>query len=150
MAEVSQNIIPFDKDSFTLRYTFLDDWIDGDTIILPSATFEITNDWGFFWSAGLNSDWPTIPTMIRSKATVGWSYAITFTPNNYAIYPAVGSNYIDILFNQSDFGTGKLETNTEYYTELVAADKANQENSIVVATGLFYVSQSMFTEEGYR
>lgn len=151
MAEFSQDIITFEDDTFIIRYTFtdLDEYINNSNLTLSGETF--TSNWGFFWCAGLNSDWPTIPTIVRSKATNNWSYATSYIPSDYNIAPVIGTNILNVNFNQNDFnGANALAVDTEYYTELIVDDKANYGNSIVVATGLFYVSPSMFSSAGYR
>ena len=153
MAEHKQDLIIFNDDTFKIRYTFSS--IENEAFytygggIIPQPVFD--SNFGAFWSAGLNSDWPTIPSMIRSKASPFWSYAISFTPNDNNIDVIVGTTIVDVNFNQSDFqGAGKLQANTEYYTELVISPKKDQESSIVAATGLLYTSASIFTSAAYR
>jgi len=149
MAEHKQDLIIFNDDTFKIRYTFLS--IQNELGFLGENEVVFDTNFGAFWSAGLNSDWPTIPSMIRSKGTGGWTYAINFSPNDNNINIINDTTIIDVNFNQSDFqGAGKLQANTEYYTELVISNKANQNNSIVAATGLLYTSASIFTAASYR
>jgi len=149
MAEHKQDLIIFNDDTFRIRYTFLS--IQNELGFLGENEVVFDTNFGAFWSAGLNSDWPTIPSMIRSKGTAGWTYAIQFSPNDNNINIINDTTIIDVNFNQSDFqGAGKLQANTEYYTELVISNKANQNNSIVAATGLLYTSASIFSSAAYR
>jgi hypothetical protein len=149
MAEHKQDLITFDDDTFKIRYTFLS--IINELNFSNQNEFIFDSNFGAFWSAGLNSDWPTIPTIVRSKATANWTYAVTYTPSDYNITVINNTAIIDVNFNQSDFnGADNLLTNTEYYTELVIANKADESNSIVAATGLFYVSASLFSAAEYR
>tara|TARA_R110002167_G_C12695202_1_gene652854 strand:- start:2764 stop:3216 length:453 start_codon:yes stop_codon:yes gene_type:complete len=149
MAEHKQDLIIFDNDTFKIRYTFLS--IQNELGNLGENEVVFDANFGAFWSAGLNSDWPTIPSMIRSKASAGWTYAIAFSPNDNNIDVISGTTIVDVNFNQSDFvGGGKLQVNTEYYTELVISNKADEANSIVAATGLLYTSASIFTAASYR
>ena len=149
MAEHKQDLIIFDNDTFKIRYTFLS--IQNELGNLGENEVVFDANFGAFWSAGLNSDWPTIPSMIRSKASAGWTYAITFSPNDNNIDVISGTTIVDVNFNQSDFvGGGKLQVNTEYYTELVISNKADEANSIVAATGILYTSASIFTAASYR
>lgn len=150
MAEHKQDLITFNDDTFKIRYTFSS--IQNQLGVLNEAQFVFDSAFGAFWSAGLNSDWPTIPSMVRSKGTVNWTYAIAFSPHDSNIDVISDTTIIDVNFNQSDFtgGGGQLQPNTEYYTELVISNKANQSTSIVAATGLLYVSASVFSAASYR
>ena len=149
MAEHKQDLIIFNDDTFKIRYTFLS--IQNELGNLGENEVVFDANFGAFWSAGLNSDWPTIPSMVRSKGTSNWTYAIFFSPNDDNIDVISGTTIVDVNFNQSDFvGGGKLQVNTEYYTELVISNKADEANSIVAATGLLYTSASMFTAASYR
>jgi len=149
MAEHKQDLIIFDNDTFKIRYTFLS--IQNQLGVFNESQFVFDSNFGAFWSAGLNSDWPTIPSMVRSKGTTNWTYAIFFSPNDDNIDVINGTTIVDVNFNQSDFqGAGKLQPNTEYYTELVISNKAEESTSIVAATGLLYTSASVFTAASYR
>ena len=149
MAEHKQDLIIFDNDTFKIRYTFSS--IQNQLGVFNESQFVFDASFGAFWSAGLNSDWPTIPSMIRSKGTTNWTYAIFFSPNDDNIDVISGTTIVDVNFNQSDFqGAGKLQPNTEYYTELVISNKAEQATSVVAATGLLYTSASIFTAASYR
>ncbi len=149
MAEHKQDLIIFDDDTFKIRYTFSS--IQNQLGVLNESQFVFDANFGAFWSAGLNSDWPTIPSMIRSKGTANWTYAITFSPNDNNIDVISDTTIVDVNFDQSDFiGGGKLQVNTEYYTELVISNKAEQATSVVAATGLLYVSASIFSAASYR
>ena len=149
MAEHKQDLIIFDNDTFKIRYTFLSIQNELGNLGENEVVFD-ANFWAF-WSAGLNSDWPTIPSMIRSKASAGWTYAITFSPNDNNIDVISGTTIVDVNFNQSDFvGGGKLQVNTEYYTELVLSNNGSENTSLVTATGKLFISSSMFSIAGYR
>ena len=150
MAEHKQDLIIFNDDTFKIRYTFSS--IQNQLGFLGENEVVFDANFGAFWSAGLNSDWPTIPSMIRSKGTANWTYALPgFSPNDNNIDVIVDTTIIDVNFNQSDFqGAGKLQPNTEYYTELVISNKAEQAISVVAATGLLYVSASIFSAASNR
>lgn len=149
MAEHKQDLIIFNDDTFKIRYTFSS--IQNQFGVLNESQFVFDVNFGAFWSAGLNSDWPTIPSMIRSKGTANWTYAINFSPNDNNIDVISDTTIVDVNFNQSDFqGAGKLQVNTEYYTELVISNKAEQATSVVAATGLLYTSASIFSAASYR
>jgi len=154
MAQFNQDLIIFNDDTFKIRYTFL-----SIANMFGAAGFGTGNEdatgfdsnYGAFWSAGLESDFPSIPTIVRSKATTGWSYAIPFTPNNFNVNIINDTTIIDVNFNQSDFqGAGKLQANTKYYTELVISNKASFNTSVVAATGILHTSASIFSAAEYR
>ena len=152
MAQFNQDLIIFDNDTFKIRYTFSS--IANVFGPIGSGNEDATSfdsNYGAFWSAGLESDFPSIPTIVRSKATAGWSYAVAFTPNDFNVNIINDTTIIDVNFNQSDFnGAGKLEANTKYYTELVIDKKASFATSVVAATGILHTSASIFSAAGYR
>lgn len=149
MAEHKQDLIIFNDDTFKIRYTFSSIVNELGNIGESFTVFNI--NFGAFWSAGLNSDWPTIPTIVRSKASSGWTYSGVYTPSDNNIDVIVDTTIIDVNFTQSDFqGAGKLQPNTEYYTELVISNKKDEANSVVAATGLLYTSASIFSAASYR
>ena len=138
MASFDQDFIIFDQDTLLLRYTFTD----------LESTFN--SSWGVYWGAALKSSWPATATPVQEKATNNWNTTTAINPNDNNISVVNGDVIVNVFFTQDNFGTGNLLPNTEYYTELVVSNNANESNSVVAATGLFYVSQSMFTEAGYR
>jgi len=154
MAQFNQDLIIFDNDTFKIRYTFLNianvfGAAGAGTGNEDATVFD--SNYGAFWSAGLESDFPSIPTIVRSKATTGWSYAIAFTPNDFNVSVINDTTIIDVNFTQADFnGANKLEANTKYYTELVISSKASFNTSVVAATGILHTSASVFSAAGYR
>ena len=138
MASFNQDFIIFDQDTLLLRYTFTD----------LESTFN--SSWGVYWGAALKSTWPGVATPVQEKATANWTTTVAINPDDNNISVVSGDVIVNVFFTQANFGEGNLLPNTEYYTELVVSNNANEINSVVAATGLFYVSQSMFTQAGYR
>lgn len=145
MAVVDQALTVFEEDRLTLRFTFSD------------LTENFTSTWKLWIGFAVNSTWPTTTTLIRSKASTGWTYGggnddTDIDDHNVAVIN--NSNIMEVYFNQNDFssnGAGNtLQGGEEYYFELVVADDGNEDRSIVAATGIFTVEESLFTVNQFR
>lgn len=139
MASFEQDFIIFDEDRLLLQYTFTD------------LETNFNSNWAAWWGAAENSTWPDTATIIREKATSNWTNGPT-SPDDNNITLVNGDVIVRVFFTQTDFGdsVNQLDKNTEYYTELVVSNNAGEDFSVVAATGILYVSQSMFTEASYR
>ena len=75
------------------------------------------------------------------------------TDSNSGTYVAMENGSRDLNIGRSETGTyasGSLETDKEYYTELVFSPNGNESFSVVAATGKLFISSSMFSIAGYR
>jgi len=152
MASFEQDLIIFEDDRLLLQYTFTD----------LETTFN--SSWGAWWGAWSYDDWTGLRTGSSGgqpdleKITTGWSGTSTVsgsTPQQTGGDITIVNNdvIIRVFFDQTDFEettAGTLATDTEYYTELVVADDATEDRSIVAATGKLFISSSMFSVAGYR
>ena len=144
MAEFKQDLIIFEDDTLLLRYTFLD------------LETNLNSGMGFWWGAVSSSAFPNtdgeFPNCAAHNNRTTTLGSLTSTGN----VTVASSNIVNIQFNQAMFeelGTyvsGSLVTDEEYYTELVFSPTANESDSVVVATGLLFISYSMFSIAGYR
>tara|TARA_R110001632_G_scaffold213621_1_gene340006 strand:- start:518 stop:955 length:438 start_codon:yes stop_codon:yes gene_type:complete len=144
MAEFEQDLIIFEDDTLLLRYTFTD-------LAVP-----LTSGMGFWWGAVTSSGFPnTEGSLPNCSAHNVWSAPaelMTSTGNITVDAPDI----VNIQFNQNMFedqggyASGSLETDKEYYTELVFSPSSNQSLSVVAATGKLFISSSMFSIAGYR
>jgi len=145
MATLGQAVTVFEEDTLVLRFTFNDLTVDFDSA------------WGAWIGFCANTDFLNggSSTIQRSKATTGWSYAGGNTPTETGQVAVIqNSNVIEVYFSQDDFiattTAGRLTGGTAYYFELVVADNKNQNRSVVAATGIFTVNESLFTVNGFR
>jgi hypothetical protein len=143
MAVVNQALTVFEEDRLTLRFTFSD------------LTTNFNTSWKLWIGFAVNSTWPTTTTLIRAKASTGWTYGSspgTINDNNVAVIN--NSNVMEVYFTQNDFssdGSGNtLQGGEAYYFELVVSNDGTEDNSIVAATGIFTVEESLFTVNGFR
>lgn len=142
MATLGQAITVFEEDTLVLRFIF------------PDLTTNFDTNWGA-WIGFAASNFPTSTTIVRSKANAGWTYN-SGTPTEVGANVSVvnNSNVIEIFFTQADFSDGSeantLTGGTDYYFELVVSDNKNEARSVVAATGIFTVNQSLFTENSFR
>ena len=151
MASFEQDLIIFEDDRLLLQYTFTD----------LETTFN--SSWGAWWGAWSYDDWTGNRTGSSGqpdleKGTTGWSgtsAVSSSTPPSTGgdIQVVSGDVIVRVFFDQTDFietTAGTLGTDVEYYTELVVADDATEDRSIVAATGKLFISSSMFSVAGYR
>lgn len=153
MASFNQDFIIFNEDTLLLRYTFTD----------LSENFD--SGYGLYWAAWTYNDWKkgagirtgsnnnvSSPEPDHEKHNA-WLASPAPTSDTGDISVVSGDVIVNVFFNQGDFaeGTaGSLSRDTNYYTELVISENKSENNSVVAATGLFYVSSSIFTTAGYR
>lgn len=143
MASFDQNLIIFEDDTLLLQYVFTD------------LEENIGGSWALWWGACKMSNWPSPGTPAIEKAR-NWTTGDNQTPtNNNEIGFGNNPYTVNVFFTQADFeataGSGnKLETDEEYYTELVVSDNANEDRSLVAATGKLFISSSMFSIANYR
>lgn len=140
MAEFNQDLIIFEDDTLLLRYTFLD-------VDFPAGS-------DFWWGAVSSSAWPNSQgEPANCSAHTAWGDPNWISTGNVT---TTSPNIVNIQFNQDMFAatdtyvSGNLQTDTEYYTELIYTPNGNDEYSVVAATGLLYISSSMFSIAGYR
>lgn len=145
MAEFNQDLVIFEDDTLLLRYTFTD------------LETDLTTGMGYWWGAFTSSGWPPssdgeFPNCAAHNSWTTNPGTIASTGNVTVTSP----NIVNIQFTQNMFEeqggyvSGSLETDVEYYTELVFSPTANESDSVVVATGLLFISHSMFSIAGYR
>jgi len=143
MAQLNQDFIKFQKDTFDIKFTITD------------ATVDIS-DYQAWWGCytGTPQNYPgdataPVDTPIIEKATTGW------TTNAVGIVGEItmGSNFVTVHLTQSDFN-GNSVTNKlyegEFYHELVLGSNVNGSDSVVVATGTMTINPSLFTNNEYR
>ena len=143
MAAFDQDLILFEDDTIVLRYTFTD---------LETPFNSTTALW---WGTWKYSDWAADPrtgTIEVQKANTwtGGSPNPTSTGN---ISVVNGDFIVNVTIQQSDFDPTAavyLETDTEYYTELVMSPNQTEAQSLVSATGKLFVSSSIFSVSGFR
>lgn len=152
MASFEQDLIIFEDDRLLLQYTFTD------------LETNFNSSWGAWWGAWSYDDWTGARTGSTGgepdleKITTGWTGTSTVsgsTPTTTGgdIQVVSGDVIVRVFFDQDDFietTAGTLGTDVEYYTELVVADDATEDRSIVAATGKLFISSSMFSVAGYR
>lgn len=146
MAEFNQDLVIFEDDRLLLRYTFTD------------LETDLANNMGYWWGAVSSSAFPNsgFPNCAAHNNWNAPSNLGSGTGNVTVDSP----NIVNIQFTQNMFkqaqddgqtyASGTLFTDKEYYTELVFSPTANESDSIVVATGLLFISYSMFSIAGYR
>lgn len=147
MASFDQDLIIFEDDTLLLRYTFTD--LEG--------TFNGTE--AVWWGAWSYDDWTGartgssgLPDLEKYDNWNGVSPGPSSTGTNN-INVVSGDVIVNVYFAQSDFEAstaGTLNTDVEYYTELVISDTTSENASVVAATGKLFVSSSMFSVAGYR
>jgi len=144
MASFNQDLIIFEDDTLLLRYTFTD-------LEDPFVGTE-----SFWWGAVSSSAWPNTdghPANISKHNQ--WNDPIWDSPGTGNITIST-PDIVNVFFNQEEFletntyVSGNLKTDVEYYTELVFSRNNTQATSVVAATGLLFVSSSMFSIAGYR
>ena len=143
MATLGQAVTIFEQDTLVLRFIFSD------------LTEDFDSNWGAWIGFGASDFLSGGSTAItRSKATSGWTYAAGSPTETGNVNVVQNSNVIEVYFSQDDFSltaaSGKLTGGTTYYFELVVADNANENRSVVAATGDFTVNESLFTSNGFR
>ena len=144
MATLGQAVTVFEEDTLVLRFTFNDLTVDFD------------NQWGAWIAFCANTDFLNggSSTIQRSKATSGWTYAAGSPTETGQVAVIQNSNVVEVYFDQEDFAQTttltKLTGGTDYYFELVVADNHDESRSIVAATGIFTVNESLFTVNGFR
>ena len=145
MAEFEQDLIIFEDDTLLLRYTFTD-------LATP-----LTSGMGFWWGAVTSSGFPNTPgSLPNCSAHNNWDAPIALTIGTGNI-TVDAPDIVNIQFTQAMFeasagtyASGSLETDKEYYTELVFSPNNNESFSVVAATGKLFISSSMFSIAGYR
>ena len=143
MATLGQAVTVFEEDTLVLRFTFND------------LTEDFDSAWGAWIGFGA-SNFPSSTTLQRTKATNGWTFSAGAPTIDDLGSVAViqNSNVVEVYFDQEDFAQTttltKLTGGTDYYFELVVADNKNESRSIVAATGIFTVNESLFTVNGFR
>jgi hypothetical protein len=156
MASFEQDLIIFEDDTLMLQYTFTD--LEG--------TFTTSNS--AWWGAVSSSAWhpggdppATILGLTVEKASSSPN-AWTGMPGGFptsGITVVNGDTIVRVFFTQADFGasaisplpdTTGLQTNAEYYTELVLSTNNQDNTSVVAATGKLFISASIFSAAGYR
>jgi len=142
MATLGQALTVFEEDTLTLRFTF------SDLIADFNANWEA-------WIGFAASNFPTSTTLVRAKATTGWTYGSSpGTVNDNGVNVIQNSNVVEVYFNQNDFSSNgasnTLTGGTDYYFELVVSGDGTEDNSIVAATGTFTVNESLFTTSNFR
>ena len=141
MATLGQAVTVFEEDTLVLRFTFND------------LTEDFDSGWGAWIGFGA-SNFPTSTTIQRSKATSGWTYAAGSPTETGQVAVIQNSNVVEVYFSQADFSddgaSNTLTGGTDYYFELVVSDNKNQNRSVVAATGIFTVNESLFTVNGFR
>lgn len=160
MASFDQDLIIFEDDTLLLRYTFTD--LEG--------TFNGTE--AVWWAAWSYDDWtdqrtgsanspgsytnPTVPDLEKYDNWNGVSPGPSSTGTG-DINVVSGDVIVNVYFDQEDFIASAaggqpeyLDTDVEYYTELVISDTTSENASVVAATGKLFVSSSMFSVAGYR
>ncbi len=141
MASFEQDFIIFEDDTLLLRYTFTD--LEG--------TFTGTE--AVWWGAWDYNDWTGSTGTIATYKADNWTGTTPSPPSDTNNINVVsGDVIVNVYFEQDDFdaSTGPLDTDTEYYTELVISDDTSENNSVVAATGKLFVSRSMFSAAGFR
>ena len=149
MASFEQDLIIFEDDTLMLQYTFTD--LEG--------TF--TNSYEAWWGAVSSSYFhpdtgnpPATITPALQKKSDGWTDGPgAGVPDDITV--VTGDTIVRVFFNQDDFvettpNAPTLETNTEYYTELVLSTNGSETTSVVAATGKLYISASLFSAAEYR
>lgn len=144
MASFDQDLIIFEDDTLLLRYTFTDlenSLTGGERIwwgAVSSSAFP--NNDGDFPNCAAHTAWNTALGSLNSTGNV----TIT-TPDIVNIFFSQ-----DMFEEQGGYVSGSLVTDKEYYTELVFSPTTSENVSVVAATGLLYISSSMFSIAGYR
>lgn len=152
MAILNQDFTTFEKDSIFVQYTLtqansdqgvFDAW-DG----FSSATGGALGVW---WAACKKSTFPSITTLQAEKAR-NWTQNGTPTPpeNTNDIFFVPNTNNIKVYINQDDFGTDKLEVDTEYLIQLCISGNRRETLSVITSQGVMTISTSLFTAAGYR
>ncbi len=143
MATLGQAVTVFEQDTLVLRFTFNDLTVDFDA------------NWGAWIGFGA-SNFPSSTTLQRTKATSGWTFAggAPTIDDLGSVAVIQNSNVVEVYFDQADFATTttatKLTGATDYYFELVVSDDKTESRSVVAATGIFTVNESLFTVSGFR
>ena len=141
MATLGQAVTVFEEDTLVLRFTFND------------LTEDFDSAWGAWIGFGA-SNFPSSTAIQRSKATSGWTYAAGSPTETGQVAVIQNSNVVEVYFSQDDFSadgsSNTLTGGTDYYFELVVADNHDESRSIVAATGIFTVNESLFTVNGFR
>ena len=152
MASFEQDLIIFEDDTLMLQYTFTD--LEGTF----NSSYEAW--WGAVSSSYFHPDTGNPPATITpalQKKSSGWTdgpgSASPAIPDDITV--VTGDTIVRVFFNQDDFvatttSAPTLETNTEYYTELVLSTNGSEATSVVAATGKLYVSASLFSAAEYR
>jgi len=144
MATLGQAVTVFEQDTLVLRFTFNDLTVDFD------------NQWGAWIAFCSNTDFLNGGSSViqRSKATSNFTYAAGSATETGQVAVIQNSNVVEVYFSQDDFAltttAGKLTGGTDYYFELVVADNHDESRSVVAATGIFTVNESLFTVNGFR
>ena len=142
MATLGQALTVFEEDTLTLRFTFSD------------LIADFNSNWEA-WIGFAASNFPSSTTLVRTKATTGWTYGSSpGTVNDNGVNVIQNSNVVEVYFNQNDFSSNgasnTLTGGTDYYFELVVSGDGTEDNSIVAATGTFTVNESLFTTSNFR
>lgn len=131
MASINQNIVIFDHDFLTVRFN-VSDAVQG----LNGAS---SRAW---W--GISTDSGTAATIEKSSAA--WaSPGPNFGSSSEIDIDTVG---FDCFLLHDD--TNDLSPSTEYYHELVFTGTNDPDESLVISTGAFFVSKSIFTSLSFR
>ena len=144
MAAFDQDLILFEDDTIVLRYTFTD-------LITP---FNSTT--ALWWGVWEYDDWTATPRAgsINGYKANDWTTGDSGTPNDTLDISVVNGDFIvNVTIQQSDFDPAAavyLETDIEYYTELVMSPNQTEAQSLVSATGKLFVSSSIFSVSGFR
>ncbi len=152
MAILNQDFTTFEKDSIFVQYTLTQANSDQ---LGPDAWEGFTTSTGgplaAWWAACKKSTFPSTTTLQAEKA-VNWIQSGTPTPpeNTNDIFFISNTNNIRVYINQDDFGTGKLEVDTEYLIQLCVSGNKRESLSVITAQGVMTISTSLFTLAGYR
>jgi len=151
MPKFDQDITIFEDDTYLLQYTFSD------------LQENFTSDWGTWWGVYEASSWPPLGqaspviqkhTIWNNVASGGGTLAQTNgSDGNPDIRIVVNSNIIEVIFTQQDFESttpSAMDTDGTYYAELVTSPDKDENTSLVAASGLIYISSSIFSVVEYR
>ena len=154
MAILNQDFTTFEKDSIFVQYTLTQansDQVGNPNDIWNGFSTSTGGALGIWWAACKKSTFPATTTLQAEKA-VNWHQNGTPDPpeNTNDIFTILNTNNIRVYINQDDFGTGKLEVDTEYLIQLCVSGNKRESLSAITAQGVMTISTSLFTLAGYR
>lgn len=158
MPALDQNFLKFEEDTFSIEWTVVD----------ATTTLGSSNYWAWWGISDTNSaDYTSDIAVEKTSNPSGITSVTSTSPTDCSSAGAtnvlaagsspwitVGAStvYLNVTYEQlSDAG---LTANGDYYHELVLIPRSSNNiypcRSVVSATGILSISQSMFTQYSYR